>query len=840
MSKISTLRGQLLLGTALFGSVFTISGSRAYANGFCRLYGPVYAPGAYHCTGYGSVTEPLSGTPLKVTTNGLTLETTTGDAFTLTGTGGLTFTEAAGSSSTITGSLTGIDATNTGSGALTITNNGTVTGTTRTGIYANNSSAGTDLTINAADVTGGYRGITASHNGTGALNITTTGAVTGNDTGIDAASAEDITIHTADVTGGVAAMFVHENGAGALKVTTAGAVTGGTWGIAASSFGDGTISITTTGLVKGTTWQGIYAFAHSSTAGNLTTPAIEINAVDVTGGSAGIWTKNNGTGALNITTSGTVTGKEPLFGYPDTTYHGEGIYAGNFGSGALSITVNGTVMGGNRAPAGMPAANAGGPAASPAQPLLAGILVADGGTSASAARTITVNAGGVVQGATMGIAVESSGSSFTTIDNSGTIRNLSGLSSRLAIQGTDVANLGVVGDARLAIANKNLITGTLQLGQFADTFTNSGTWNTTGGSNDFGDGVDTLTNSGTVTAAGSGSINEGTFFKNLETFDNQGILNLRDRGTGDTATIGGNYVGSGGTLEIDTALGDDSSPTDMLVVEGDTSGQTTVKVTNDGGNGAPTVQGIKIIDVKGASNGEFSLAGDTVIDGQQAVVAGAYAYTLQKNGVATPTDGDWYLRSQLTNDDKGLRFQPGAPSYEALSQALLGLNGLPDSDGYNRYWSAAGNAVIEQGDGGDFAETGPLSDGSVVVDGSGMWGRVEGYHSRFNPAVSTSSTDFDVDAYKMEAGFDGQFYESDAGQLIGGLTVHYANASTAVSSVHGGGNIDTDGYGFGGTLGWYGDNGFYVDGEAWATWYDSDLSSHLTHRSLADGVNSFG
>jgi outer membrane autotransporter protein len=69
-----------------------------------------------------------------------------------------------------------------------------------------------------------------------------------------------------------------------------------------------------------------------------------------------------------------------------------------------------------------------------------------------------------------------------------------------------------------------------------------------------------------------------------------------------------------------------------------------VRVINVGGGGAQTVEGIKIIDVGGASNGAFSLLGDYVIQGQQAVVGGAYAYTLQKNGVSTPTDGDWYLR----------------------------------------------------------------------------------------------------------------------------------------------------------------------------------------------------
>ncbi|MBL4622528.1 MAG: hypothetical protein JKY89_09025, partial [Immundisolibacteraceae bacterium] len=57
----------------------------------------------------------------------------------------------------VSGAKYGVNARNIGSGALTITTSGAVTGTNDDGIYARN--AGTDLTINAASVTGGIRGI---------------------------------------------------------------------------------------------------------------------------------------------------------------------------------------------------------------------------------------------------------------------------------------------------------------------------------------------------------------------------------------------------------------------------------------------------------------------------------------------------------------------------------------------------------------------------------------------------------------------------------------------------------------------------------------------------------
>jgi fibronectin-binding autotransporter adhesin len=129
---------------------------------------------------------------------------------------------------------------------------------------------------------------------------------------------------------------------------------------------------------------------------------------------------------------------------------------------------------------------------------------------------------------------------------------------------------------------------------------------------------------------------------------NAGVVAPGRAGFG-TLTVTGNYVGNGGTLEIETALGDDASPTDRLVVNGATSGTTGVTLINRNGLGAQTAEGIKIIDVVGASNGTFTLNGDYQFQGAPAVVAGAYAYRLYKNGVTDPNDGDWYLRSALTN-----------------------------------------------------------------------------------------------------------------------------------------------------------------------------------------------
>lgn len=321
-----------------------------------------------------------------------------------------------------------------------------------------------------------------------------------------------------------------------------------------------------------------------------------------------------------------------------------------------------------------------------------------------------------------------------------------------------------------------------------------------------------------------------------------------------TLTISGNYVGQNGLLSLDTQLGDDTSLTDKLVISGDTSGKTSVVVTNIGGAGAQTVEGIRVVEVGGTSAGTFDLLGNYVHDGQQAVVAGAYAYKLYQGGVSTPTDGDWYLRSQLKSVDPidpidpidpvdpNPLYQAGVPLYEAYPQALLGLNGVSTLQQRvgNRYWTGNGNRVIAQGAdpiGSDYAS---MQEAGGAVDGNGVWGRIEGSHNRMQPGVSTSGTDYNQNVFRMQAGLDGVLSESGAGKLIGGVTVHYAHGKTNVGSAHGDGNISTDGYGFGSTLTWYGENGLYLDGQGQLTWYRSDLYSDTARRGMTDNNHGFG
>ena len=347
-----------------------------------------------------------------------------------------------------------------------------------------------------------------------------------------------------------------------------------------------------------------------------------------------------------------------------------------------------------------------------------------------------------------------------------------------------------------------------------------------------------------------------------------------------TLTVAGNYTGNGGVLQIEAVLGDDASATDRLVVSGDVSGQTDVHVINRGGSGALTTNGIEIIQIGGATpHDAFTLVGDfTTEDGQAAVIGGAYAYTLHHNVITDPTDGNWYLRStlQLTDDeDNGEgegpgegeggeelpggpevpRYAPGDPVYEAYPQVLQLLNAVPTLQQRvgNRYWKEAPSAAepVFCKDPAQNFRCAPTADqNAVYADGignytieNGIWGRIEGVHSRLRPDVTTSSTNYDVNVHRMQAGIDGLFYESEAGRLIGGFNVQYAHANADIGSFFGDGEISTDGYGLGGTLTWYGQSGIYLDGQVQAMWYNSDLTSladNITNSGLANGNNGFG
>src|SRR5690606_12136983 len=118
----------------------------------------------------------------------------------------------------VSGGSIGVDALNAGTGETVITTTGLVEGVADYGIRARNMAAPTDLTIEAATVTGGINGIYAENNGTGETSISATGAVEGTSligiSVLNQGTATDLTIEAASVTGNVSGIYAVNLGTG--------------------------------------------------------------------------------------------------------------------------------------------------------------------------------------------------------------------------------------------------------------------------------------------------------------------------------------------------------------------------------------------------------------------------------------------------------------------------------------------------------------------------------------------------------------------------------------------------------------------------------------------------
>ncbi|CAK7015365.1 MAG: hypothetical protein MESAZ_02290 [Saezia sanguinis] len=360
-------------------------------------------------------------------------------------------------------------------------------------------------------------------------------------------------------------------------------------------------------------------------------------------------------------------------------------------------------------------------------------------------------------------------------------------------QGVTTVNLLVDGGS---VVSGNVITADTAVSNI--TLQGGSTWELNGDSN-----VTSLVNrDSTISfASGSGLARSGSGFSTLH--------------------VSGDYMGDGGTIILNAALHDDNnSLSDRLVVDGDVSGQTYIKVINRGGLGAATQEGVRIVEVGGQSPADaFTLQSDYVaINGKPAVVAGAYSYSLYQGGVTDPADGHWYLRSdvvEILNPGGGGGtitvpvYQPGTPLYESYANVLHELNALPTLR--ERVGERQLGAVVT-GEG-------------MAAQPYGVWARAQGSHNHFEPRRSTTGAEQDVNVWRMQIGADMLAHENAQGSLVAGVSAHYGYASSDVESLFGSGKIDAKGYGIGGALTWYGNNGFYADAQAQLNWFDSNIKS---------------
>ncbi len=273
-----------------------------------------------------------------------------------------------------------------------------------------------------------------------------------------------------------------------------------------------------------------------------------------------------------------------------------------------------------------------------------------------------------------------------------------------------------------------------------------------------------------------------------------GTVSLGNGSAFNTVTVAGNFTGADGTIVFNTVLAGDSSASDKLVIGGDTSGTANVRVNNVGGAGAQTSEGIELISVGGASNGQFNLAGRAV--------GGQYEYFLFKG---TGADGNWYLRSQLPTQPDPCDTDPTLPE---CNPVLPG----PDPDPVLRPEPGAYLANLQAAQSMFRIGYHDRHDGQ---NAGRAWARVDGSRSGFD-AISRQ-LDIRGNSQALTVGAD--LWRHDSGSSVGVMLSTGNASSTSTNELTGyyaRGKVKGEALGVYGT--WRGGNGgdpyvgFYVDG----------------------------
>lgn len=280
---------------------------------------------------------------------------------------------------------------------------------------------------------------------------------------------------------------------------------------------------------------------------------------------------------------------------------------------------------------------------------------------------------------------------------------------------------------------------------------------------------------------------------------------------GKTLTVKGNYVGNNGQLNIRTVLGDDKSATDRLIVEGNTSGSTTVYVKNAGGSGAATLNGIELITV----NGDESPA-DAFRQGDARIAAGAFEYQLKQQGK------NWYLTSYQSVNEEDNSSEGNSESTETPTPVLR-----PEAGSYVANLAAA-NTLFVMRLNDRAGETRYIDPVTEQERSSRLWLRQVGGHNAWrdsNGQLRTTSH-----RYVSQLGADlltGGFTDSDSWRLgvMAGYARDYNSTHSSVSDYRSKGSVR--GYSAGLYATWFADDiskkGAYIDAWAQYSWFKNSV-----------------
>lgn len=307
------------------------------------------------------------------------------------------------------------------------------------------------------------------------------------------------------------------------------------------------------------------------------------------------------------------------------------------------------------------------------------------------------------------------------------------------------------------------------------------------------------------------------------TLEKNSVLNLSDNfKNGNDLFIQKDYNGNGGTIIFNAALSGDNSPVDHLTVNGNTSGETYVRVNELGGKGAQTVEGIEIIKINGDSNGTF------LQDGR--IVAGLYDYHLVK-GNETNTS-NWYLTSSPTP------ITPEEPTLPPSTSPTL----RPEVGSYiSNLYQASTLFDIRLHD--RYAHTPYIDTFTGEEKATSLWMRNLAAHT--DSKVGNSQLKTKSDRYAIQIGGDVAQWSNTQGRYHVGVMAGYGSISNSTRNQINGhrskANIDGHSIGVYGT--YYANNnsqnGLYIDTWAQYNWFKNRIKGDNLGRERYDskGLN---
>ena len=432
--------------------------------------------------------------------------------------------------------------------------NGPITARAGAAIVAGASGVGHNVNIvtgSGAVLTATSGGVIASADNAGAVNLTLGGKIAvsaGPGVGATAVDGAVNITSTAAISGGVYGISAQTSGAGPIAIDTGAAVTSGMGSaVSAIAGGVGNVTVYAAGALTGATTGTAYGVLGRSASGNVT-----ITTLGAVSAANGVGAQTAGAGAVNITAGGAIVATlgdgvsgssvdgqaSAQIGPGGVTAANNGVTMQATGLGAVTIATHGNVSGTHAV--GVGASTVSGAIQIDMD---AGTFVS-GGTAGLAVSTQSgaaiVNANGTISGVggAPGVSVDVNSGSLA-LNNSGTIQS-TGAAINVRSGAALVQNTGVIAGAIVSAA------GTVV------TLNNNGTWNNAAGSS-----LGYLNNNGVLTMGPANGAPGVLTITGNATFGAGSSLNMRvaPAGGGDSIVVAGQTTIAGGLLNLSGANG---------------------------------------------------------------------------------------------------------------------------------------------------------------------------------------------------------------------------------------------------------------------------------------------